>query len=572
MSDRLPQLIADFKARGLAHYLRGENDERALLAGYTVRPELGAAACRFMEKYLRHSTGQWAGQPFRLLDWQRDRVVMPLFSWVRPGDDGNWIRRFRRVQIWVPVKNGKSELSAALCLTVWQFEEEPSFQGYLAANDRDQASIVYGQMAEMVNSSPQLSMRLKLLESKKLIRETTNSFVRVLSSEASGAEGWNAQYVGIDEIHKFDARGRVLREALRNRGAGRRQPVEVIISTAGDEEGIGHEEYQYAKAVEQGESSGGVTDITLLPVIFEAKADCDIADPEAHRAANPSYGHIIRPEEIAQEAAVAKNNPRMLSTFKRYRLNIWTGSETPWLLGERWKQLGGPLDEDELKRLPCFGGLDLSSTTDLTAWVLIWKRPDDSYIIRPRFWLPLDRIDEREAEDRTPYRQYQSQGWITLTPSAEIDFLAVCDQIGADYAAYKVHQIGFDAYLSNTLLPVMRDRHRISNASDEKRPGAERGLVKIPQTTVYLSEASKLLEAMVNATGKIRHDGNPIMARHVVNCRAYSDTNGNIRPIKCDRARRRMRIDGVAALVNGLARAMVCRPKPAGLQFVSLKA
>lgn len=575
MAARLPQLLADLKARGLSHFVRGPNDEAALLDGYTIAPELGEHACNFMGKFLRHSTGDWAGKPFALLPWQRDRVVMPLFSWVKFDSDGRTLRRFRRCQIWVSVKNGKSELSAALCLTFWLAEDEPSFQGYLAANDREQASIVFGQMAEMVKASPMLSRRLTVLPSKKQIILNTNSFVRVLSSESSGAEGWNAQYVGIDEIHKFNEPGRELREALRNRGAARRQPMEVIISTAGDEEGVGHEEYQYAKRVQQGKPDGDA-DITLLPVIFEAPPNCDVADPEAHKAANPSYGHIIRPEEIAAEAKIAKNNPRMLASFRRYRLGIWTSSETPWLDVVKWRSYGATSDnpfpsDDELRKLPCCGGLDLSQTTDLTAWVLAWKRPDGTLIFKPHFWLPGDNIADREAEDRCDYRVWADAGWMTLCDGGEIDYLQVAERMGADYANYRIHQIGFDAHLANTLLPIMRERHGINDAHSEKVVGTQRGMVQIPQITPYMTIASKALEAAVNASGKVLHDGNPISARHVNNCQVYTDTNGNIKPVKCDKARRRMRIDFVAAAVNALSRLLVMRERRGGLTLTRIK-
>lgn len=564
MSDRLPQILADLKARGLGHYVRGENDERALLAGYTVAPQFGEHACKFMRKFLCHSTGEWAGKPFELMDWQRDRVVMPLFSWVKEDIDGRTIRRFRRAQIWVPVKNGKSELEAALCYVFWFAENEPSFQGYLAANDREQASIVFGQMAEMCKASPHLRERLTVMTSAKKITLNTNSFVRVLSSESSGAEGWNAQFVGIDEIHKFGTPGRLLREALRNRGAARRQPMEIIISTAGDEEGIGYEEYQYAKDVERGKDAGGVEDITLLPVIFEAPPNADIMDESAHRLANPSYGRIIRPEEMASEAQVAKNSPRMAASFQRYRLNIWTGSETPWLDAAKWKTYGATLDEKELLSLPCCGGLDLSSTTDLTAWVLAWRRKDGTFIIRPHFWLPSDNIGEREAEDRCAYREWAKHGWITLSNSPEIDYTEVGQRIVEDNAKYRIHQIGYDPWQAAGLLLLMREKFGLKDAANDGKTGRQtRGMVEIPQRFEHLTEPCKQFEAAVNATGKVVHDGNPIAARHIASCRVMSDSNGNLKPTKCDRAKRRMRIDFVAACMNALARLVVMKERKA---------
>lgn len=560
MSDRLPQLIADFKAAGFGHYLRGENDEVALLQGCYIDERFGLDVCEFFERFLHHSKGRWAGQPYLLSEHDRS-ILMPLYSWRRA--DGR--RRFTQAQIWEPKKNGKSTRVAGFALYHAAGDGEGGAEVYLLANSREQATNVFQPAAEMVMASPSLNRQAKILDSWKKITFKDGSIVQALAADHARAEGKNASFWAFDEIHAANERVRKLREAFRFAGAAREQPMEIVISTAGDEFGPGRDEYEYAKAVQRGKAAGGIAATNVFVSICEADPTDDWTDPAVHRKANPHYGITINADDMAAECEKAKQSPQLAASFKRYRLNIWTGSETPWLNGDKWKSYGQTLDDAELRSLPCFGGLDLSSTTDLSAWVLVWKQPDGAIVIRPHFWLPADNIAERENEDRTPYRQFAAEGWMTLTEGNEIDYRYVGDRIGADWEKWGIKRIAMDPHMTSMLVQYIKTEFRIPDV-DPGRLGS-RGMLIVPQKTTYLGDASKTLESAVNRTGKIIHDGNPIAARHVVSCRAYSDMEGQVKPIKCDKARRRMRIDFVAATVNAVSQLLLFVERKGGLTF-----
>lgn len=562
--------IRDLESRGLGHWIKGENDRIAVERGCWIQPEVGEYVCRWIEKHCRISDSSPPGQPFKLMDWQRNDVIMPLFSWFMFNGQGRPIRRFRRLKAFLPIRMGKTVFMAALAwyLLKGDFhldtrELEPSPRVFSAANDRDQAALIYNEMAGMIRYSPHFQ-DATALDSKKKISITNTSFYLAMSADAKTSAGYNGHVI-IDEIALFNEAGRRLRDELKGRGDNRLQPIEAMISRAGEDSGIGWEEYEEARKVKLGPSAGGIEDITTLPVIYQADAKCDITDPEQHRKANPSLGVLVDPQKFMLEAIAAKQSPRLAAQFRMQRLGIWGGSIDPWLDAAKWKTYGTDLDEAELKGLPCCGGLDLSSTTDLSAWALTWKRPDGTFIIRVRFWLPLDNIVDRIAQDGIDYRTMQQHGYMTLTPGSEIDYSYIAAQIADDWVTYKIHQVGFDKYLAPMLLSHMKTAHGIGDAENEE--GKRRGMVAVPQLTPYLHNGSKALEDAVNITGKILHDGNPIMARHVATVQTYTDTHGKIRPVKCDSAKHRVRIDGVAATVNALSRLLVMKERKGGLTF-----
>ncbi len=548
-------------------WIRGENDLIALDRGCWIQSEVGEYVCQWIEKHCYTSDGDPPGQPFRLMDWQRNDVIMPLFSWFMLNSKGRPVRRFRRAKIFIPIRNGKTVFMAALAwyLLLGDFhldtgQPEPSSRVFSAANDKEQAAHIFREMAGMIRYSDAFR-GATVLTSKKQVDISATSYYRAFSADAKTTAGYNGHII-IDEICLFNEAGRKLREELRGRGENRLQPIEAMISRAGEDVGVGFEEYEQARKVKLGPSAGGIEDITTLPVIFEADPKCDIADPEQHRKSNPSLGTLIDPRMLMNEAIAAKQSPRTAAHFRMHRLNIWGGASEPWLDAAKWAACAAELDEAELLTLQCCGGLDLSSTTDLTAWVLIWRRKDGTLIIRPRFWLPADAIEERVKEDGIAYDLLAArEDVITLTPGNEINFMTVAEQVDADWKKYKIHRVGFDRWKSEMILPFMKSHFGIGDATNE--PGKKRGMVAVEQTIRGMTHGCKLLEDSLKA-GKIIQDGNPIMGRHVASCRVASDGNNNIKPMKCDGKKRRMRIDGVAAAVNAATQVFVMPEKTAG--------
>lgn len=541
-SKRLPQILSDTKRSGLARYIKGENDERALLEGCRVNESRGLHVCQFFAKFLRlTSGGQWVGRPFILSDFQRNEIIMPLYSWERP--DGR--RRFTSAFIEVTKKFGKTEMCGGLSIYGLVGDGEPSAEVYTAANDRNQAGFVFQAAAEMVKMSPELRRVLKTVRSTKTIMYGTNAWIRALSADVSSSEGLKAHLRIVDEIHAFNSRGRMLFESLRYSGASRRQPLGIIITTAGAEQiGIGWEEYEFSKEVLAGTKH--VTD--HFAVICEADPEKDDwRKPATWRKANPHIGITIAEDEVAAECKKAIQSPRLRPQFQRYRLNIWVDAkDRPGLSLSDWKACADrSMRLEDLVGVPCCGGLDLSSTTDLTAFVLVFRHAVDpaQYSIWPFLWMPADNVGHRSDEDRLDYRRLAEEGWVTLIPGSRIEYSWIEQEIIRQNNVHTIWRVGYDRHMAGKLWQDLQAEHGIE-------------MIEVPQTMLGMSAASKELDGLLKSH-QLSHNGNPIMDAMAAHTTFAVDGNGNLKPMKNDRQRRRRRIDGIVATINALTHAMV---------------
>src|SRR5262245_50241071 len=429
----LAQLLADAEAAGWREWVRTEADERAVLGGYWFDTAAAERVRTFFRKFLRHSKGQWAGQPFELLDWQWRDVVAPLFGWKRV--DGT--RRFRRGYIEVPKKNGKSTLFAGLSLYLLTCDGEPGAEIYSAAVDRDQASIVFNEAANMVDSSSHLASRLTLVRStKRIVDHRSRSFYRALSADVPAKEGLNAHAVLIDELHAQKTRD--LWDTLRYAGASRRQPLHLSITTAGyDRHSICWEQHEYARQV----LAGVIEDLSFFAFIAAADPEDDWTDPAVWRKANPSFGVTISEEQFAEDCREAQESPAKENSFRRYRLNQWTEQEVRWLNMEKWDANGA--SPGKLDGYTCFVGLDLSSTTDISALELVFAA-DDGYAVLPFFWVPADGARQRERRDHVPYTQWIRDGYMRATPGEVVDYDVIRRDINELGRRYHIREIAID--------------------------------------------------------------------------------------------------------------------------------
>ncbi len=538
MSDRLPQLLADAKREGWSDYIRNTNDERAVLEGCRINEGLGDYVCQFFRQYLRHSKGEWAGQPFELSGMQRAQIIMPLFSWIRPGSGGGWQRRFNKADIWVAKKNFKSTLAAGLNLYGLVADGEKGAEVYCQAVDREQAGIVFGVCADMVNASSPLTSKLRITPHTKTIsvKGDSSSWLRALSAEITKHEGLNAFFLGIDEIHAFDDRGRRLYEALMFSMAARKQPMRITTSTAGeDETGIGYEVYKYSKEVLTGEAK----DTSAFVYIAESQPEDDPGDPATWRKANPMLGVTIQESEMAEAWNKAKQVPRLLASFRRYRLNQWIKTSTPWLPMDKWDACGGPIDEKSLLGMPCGGGLDLSLSRDMTSFCLCFPRDDDTFDFLWRLWLPDDKIIERERLDRAPYREWAAAGWLSLIPGSTIRNSFIEEEVVKLAQLYEI-DIAYDPYRAKDLCERLENEHGLPMTPMRQGPPS-------------FNDPAKQLEALV-VSGRMRHGDNPIMRVQAQRVEVKMDANNNIMPVKGD-GKTSNRIDGVVAGVMALSRA-----------------
>ena len=326
-------------------------------------------AVAFIEN-LCHTKGTWAGKPFELIDWQ-EQIIRDLFGILK----SNGYRQFNTAYIEIPKKQGKSELAAAVALLLTCGDGEERAEVYGCAADRNQAKIVFDVAVDMVRFCPALSKRVKILESqKKLIYKPTNSFYQVLSADVANKHGFNTHGVIFDELHTQPNR-KLFDVMLQGSGDARMQPLYFLITTAGnDTNSICYEVHQagndtnsicyevHQKAIDIAE--GRKVDPTFYSVIYGADESEDWTDPKVWKKANPSLGITVGIDKVKAACDSARQNPGEENSFRQLRLNQWVKQAVRWMSMEKWDACAFPVDEDALEGRVCYGGLDLSSTTD----------------------------------------------------------------------------------------------------------------------------------------------------------------------------------------------------------------
>ena len=483
-------------------------------------------------KLLRNTQGEYAKHPFNLMPFQ-EKIVKDLFGTVN--DEG--FRQFREAFIFLPRKNGKTELIAALVLYCLFMDDEYGAEIYSAATSREQATKVYQACCAMIRMNRALSSRCKIIESqKRIVRYDTNSFYRAISAEAGTAHGFNAHVVIYDEIH--EAPNRDLYDVLKTSMGARRQPLFISITTAGaDTNGICYELYQYSKMQIGKKERGEEYDTTFYPVIYEAPEDADIWDEKTWFLANPALGVFRSLEEFRQTATRAKEIPSLEAGFRRLYLNQWVNSDVAWMNMSKWHLCNDFIPETELLGRECYCGIDLSATTDLTSVNLEFRLDDDRYVMLSHSFMPENRIMEKEKIDRVPYSVWIKQGYITATPGDVIDYEFVKAYIRNAAMKFQVKEICFDPWNCTQL------------ANDLENEGFI--LVAVRQGYATLSEPTKDILALVYQK-RIIHNQNPVLTWAISNCITRQDPNGNI---ALDKAKSKNRIDPAAAMVNSHSRA-----------------
>lgn len=482
---------------------------------------------KFISK-LKHSKGIFAGQNFELQQWQWKKIVNPLYGTINP--DGS--RQYRTCLVMVARKNGKTTLAAALALYHLFADGEQGGEIYSAAVDKDQASLVFNEAAAMVRSNSILSGKCKIIDSqKRIVRYKTNSFYRAIPADAASAHGYNASCIIYDEMHA--AANRKLFDVLSTSMGARKQPLLFIISTAGyDENSILYEQYNYAKKV----LKGVIKDKTFLPVIFEVGKKDDWEDEKNWYKANPALGTFRNLEEMRSFYKKAKENPAEINNFRRLYLNQWTSQETRWIDLSKWDACPNKIDIPSLKGKICYGGLDLSSTTDLTAFVLTFA---DTLEVLPFFFIPKERMVEIEKRDRVPYSQWVQKGLVIATEGNVIDYQTVKAKIIELLGQYQIKEIAYDRWNADYLVQELIAEGDIN-------------MVPIGMGFGSMNAPTKYLEALI-LDKKINHGANPVLRWNFDNVMVKTDPAGNIKP---DKEKSTQKIDGIVALIMALDRVM----------------
>ena len=491
-------------------------------------------ALGFVER-LTHTKDKWAGQPFAPRPWQQ-AIIRELFGRVREDDHAR--RAYRTCYIEIPRKNGKSELAAAFALYGLIGDGVTGAEVYSAAADRDQAALVFNVAAQMVRNNPRMSQRLQIIESqKRIVDHQTGSFYRAISAEAYSKHGFNASMVIYDELHA--APNRELWDVLSTSQGARHEPLMVAITTAGyDRHSICYEQHDYARKL----LDGVVTDPTFLPVIYAADEGDDWTDEAVWIKANPALQDFRDIEEMRSLAHKAKEIPALQNTFRRLYLNQWTEQSERWIDMAAWDDCAGPETwqqlRERMKGKPCYGGLDLSSRTDLTALVLVFE-DGDRVVAVPFFWVPEDGMEKRARNDRVPYDQWARQGLITPTPGNVVDQGFIREDINRLCADCTIQELAFDPWNATKLCLELQ--------------GDGLMVVETRQGFRSLSEPTKHLGALV-AGRTLVHGGHPLLRWMASNMVVRQDPNGNLAP---DKAKAGERIDGIVALVMAMSRLIV---------------
>jgi phage terminase large subunit-like protein len=527
-------------------FIRNETDEKAARAGFKMDLKRAGHVVSFFSKYLRHTMGQWAGQPIELMKWQKEELLKPLFGWVHK-DTG--LRRFRTAYIEVPKKNGKSTLCSGLALYLLAADGEPGAQVYCAAASRDQAAIVYREASRMAQESPLLNDYVLARDSQKhLAIPSSNSFLKALSAEHHRQEGLNWHGLIFDELHAQPDRR--LWDCLRYGGASRREPMLISITTAGfDRHSICYEQRTQAERV----LNGTTEDLTFFGLIRNASEDDDWTKPATWRKANPSLGVTISRSDIKAACIEAQESPTKENSFKRYRLNIWTEQDTRWMPLKKWDACAGDLGQ--LEGQPCYCGLDLASTRDIAALAMVFPT-DEGLSVLSRFWIPRENALERERRDRVPYLTWAKDGIVTLTDGDTIDYDVIRQTINELNDTYNIQEIAIDRWNAAQITTQLQ--------------GDGFDVVMFGQGFASMSAPTKELERIVYSK-ELNHGGCPVlrwMAGHVT---VEQDAAGNL---KLSKKKSQEKIDGLVALVMALGRANV-RTEPTksvyssgGLSFV----
>lgn len=486
-------------------------------------------AVTFIEN-LCHTKGKWAGTPFWLLPWQ-EQLIRDIFGIVKP--DGN--RQFRTAFVEICKKVGKSELAAAVALYLLYADNEPSAEVYGAAADRQQASIVFDVAKQMVEMSPALMKRSKLMgATKRIVNYGNAGYYQVLSAEVGGKHGFSVSGLVFDEIHTQP--NRQLYDVLTKGSSDARQnPLHFIITTAGnDRHSIAYE--LHTKAVDILE--GRRVDPTFYPVVYGLKDDDDWEDEANWYKVNPSLGYTVDIERLRDAYREAKQNPADEVTFKWLRCNMWVSSTVAWIPDAIYMRGNESIEAASLEGRDCYAGLDLSSTGDITALVLIFPPRDENekYVLLPYFWIPEETIPRRVKANSVPYDIWEKQGYIMSTEGNVIHYDFIEKFILYLSEKYHILEIAVDRWNATQMIQNLE--------------GEGFTIVPFGQGFSSMSAPTKEFYRLL-MEGRIIHGGNPVLRWMAGNVVIDTDPAGNI---KVTKAKSKEKIDGIVAAIMALDR------------------
>jgi phage terminase large subunit-like protein len=490
-----------------------------------------AAAARIIEftSHLRHTKGEWAGRPFTLEPWQQF-ILGSLLGW-RHRETG--LRRYRTAYIEVPRGSGKTTMAAALGLYLGFVDGEPGAEVYSIATKRDQARLVWDAARWMVVGSPALKRRLQV-NAGTIVDLTTASKFQPLGADADRLDGLRASAVIVDELHAH--RSSDLVDVMTTAMVSRRQPLVFEITTAGvQRESVCFHHRRYAEQVLE----GSLDDPSWFGFIAGADPGDDWTAEATWRKANPNFGVSVKPDELRRACKQAEQMPIAQNAFRRLHLCEWLEQENRVIDLRQWDACGADVRFEDYAGRPCVVGLDLSTTVDVTALVVMFSDSDGTYTVFPFFFIPADNMRARVDRDRVPFDVWARQGLVTATPGNVTDYQFIRKTLHQLGQQVLIQAVAFDPWNASALATEL--------ASDGFQ------MIQVRQGYQTLSEPTKRFLALVSA-GQLRHPSHSCLTWMASNFTVRRDANDNIAP---DKGKATDRIDGVVALIMALGRAML---------------
>ena len=518
-------LVCEFVRLAVERYY---NDlDMALDKGWYFDRKAASRAINFIQK-LKHTKGVWAGQRFKLEPWQQF-IIWNIFGWMNA--DGT--RRFRYAYIEISRKNGKTMLSASTGLLMLFADGESRAEVYSAATVKDQAKLCFSDAVAIVKATDLKNYLTPYRNS--ITYELKGGTMKPLSSDYGTHDGLSPSCAIIDEFHAHKDSG--MFDVLKSAFGARRQPLMFIITTAGfNKAGVC---YAYRDNVIKVLRGVNIDD-SLFGIIYTQDSKEEWEDPKMWIKSNPNLGVSVSAEYLADQVKDAKNRPEAVRNVLTKNFNLWVDAERTWILDEKWMQCIGTTPLESLRGCECWGGLDLSNVSDITAFVLIFHE-NDKFQLVPLFWIPEEKMQEKIRKENINYDRWVAEGYVKVTSGNVIDYEFVKADILRTIAEYNLHSSAYDRWNSSQTIIDLQ------NEGMECNP--------FGQGYGSMSAPTKEFEKLV-LTEKIEHFGNPVLRWMLSSTVVMTDPAGNIKP---DKAKSAQKIDGIVASIMALGEWMTAQ-------------
>ena len=489
--------------------------------------------------------GEFGGITFQFMDFQI-KAIIDIFGTKYRDGEFKGLRRYQTIFFFLAKKGGKSTFGALLTILYFFLDDEKAKECYSIASDLDQAKILHKAFITMIKQIPELDEMVKTTIQPPRVSKYNGAFIdeyMAVSSTADSKDGLNVSMALVDEPHSYP--NKALYQIITDGMAGRTQPLQIIMSTAGyDLNGFFYRDiYLYAKKIKQ----GIIKDESFYQVMFEPD-EKDLKDPdfwkkeEVWRKSNPGYPKSPTASYMKNKVLQAEQSEQSRISFLTKHLNIFCDKVDIWIKNSVWNNNQSKIGFNKLKQLKnrrCYGGLDLSSSTDITALVLIFDDGNGGFDVIPYFWIPKDNMIERVRRDKVPYFDWVKKGLIKTTDGNVVDYAYIEKTIKRVCEFFNVKMIAYDRWNSNDLIRRLTDDEVVE-------------LIQFGQGYASMSTPTKQIEVL-SLQGKLNHASNEVLNWMCSNVVLKKDPSDNW---KIDKEKSSEKVDGMVALAMALGVAL----------------